>query len=498
MSESAAAQNNPDMPDERGMDAPPARREKRFSPFWLTNAVISLHAVHLLIPRAFVPYFPGHLLGPYKVYMLLFCLLCVAWAIEAVRYGVRKPTPAFGVFTLWFWAIFWGGVLHAYIAGDPVKTLVPVYQPLVDAVPYIDGMLVWYLIWNNGWDRSEFESVLKVVFWVVLVVGVECILFFYLAIPNPWSLDIKGRVFISMFPRHIVDPGRLGLILTGVGLYLFLRKRGGWLYLCASLSGVLMLFSTMRRSPLFGLLLGAWLFCAFLLKCRRRSRGKKMRLTRPFRFLAPLVVVLVFSAGALLVSGKVRGGTRAEFAGISSFEHGVKARGFNYTRAADVFLARPFLGGGPRQGVLYAYSADVPPVVTEYFFGDVRQEFQLGGMARFNVLRHDPRSGEVSTIHSTPMNLIADLGLLGLVLLIVMAATGVRYFWDVMLLRPAENSFAVVMPFAAMFCTAVALLISVSSTSKFYPFWLFAILLCFIRYLYREILATSASAAPEG
>lgn len=485
------------MSDERGMDAPHARGEKRYSPFWLTNAVISLHAVYLLIPRAIVPYFPGHLLGPYKVYVLLFGLLCVAWAIEAVRYGVRKPTPLFGFFALWFWAIFWVGMLHGYIVGDPVKTLAPAYQPLVDAVPYLDGMLVWYLIWNNGWGRSEFESALKVVFWAVLVVGVECVLVFYLGVPSHWSLDAEeyaGQVFVSMFPRHVVDPGRLGLILAGAGLYLFLRRAGGWWYLCASLSGALMLFSTGRRAPLLGLALGMLLFCAFLVKCRMRSRGKKMRRARLFRFLAPLVVVPVVSAG-VLVGDKIRAG---RFLRMDSLSHGVKARGFTYTRAVDVLLARPLLGGGPRQGVLYAYSENTPPVVTEYFYGDVHQDFPLGAMAQRDVLRRDPRRGSVNSIHSTPMNLIADLGLLGLVLLALMAATGARYFWDIMRLRPDANLSAAVMPFAAMFCTAVALFISVSTTSKFYPFWLFAILLCFIRYLYREIRETSASVAPEG
>ena len=44
------------------------------------------------------------------------------------------------------------------------------------------------------------------------------------------------------------------------------------------------------------------------------------------------------------------------------------------------------------------------------------------------------------------------------------------------------------MPFAAIFSTGVALFVGVSTTAHFYPYWLFAILFCFLRYLYHEAI----------
>ena len=241
--------------DRAGSNVHPVSREKKPFPFQLTNSVIRLHAVYFLIPWERVPYFPGQSLGPYKVYMILFVLLCSAWAVEVIRFGARKPTPGFTVAALWFWVIFWGGIIHGYMQDDPIKTSVPLYRILADAVPYADGMLVWYLIQSNRWGSEEFEGALGSVFWIAFAMGIESILFYYLSIPNPYSLNHEGRFFLGMFARHHIVASRLGLILAGVAFY-FLWRRGGWFYLFASLTGALMVFSTWRRVPIFALFLG--------------------------------------------------------------------------------------------------------------------------------------------------------------------------------------------------------------------------------------------------
>ncbi len=461
------------------------------SPFWLTNAVISLHAVYFLIPWSAVPYFPGHLVGPYKIYVFLFVLLCAAWMIEFARFGFRKPSPAFLVVSFCFGLAFLGGALQGYMAGDPVKTSAPLGRILADAVPYMDGLLVWYLIQNNEWGRAEFEGALKRVFWVGLVLGVESVLFFYLGIPNAYSLDSYAQTFISMFTRHHVLPARLGLILAGVGFYFFLRS-GRYSYLFASLSGALMLFSTGKRAPAFALVLGVALAAVFFVKFRRRA-GANGRLGALYVFcLAPLVLALF--ASAMLVAGTA---ARKEFFDASNLALGVKVRGFYYARAVDVFSARPFLGGGPRRGYLYGYSGDTPPTFSERIYGDINQ-YHHRMRAEWedkNLFRDNPLEGVVYTLHSLPLNLVVDLGLLGLVLLAAMLATGAAYFFRIILLRRRGNSFAVVAPFAVIFSTSFALLLSVSTTAKFYPFWLFAILLSFTRHLYREAMKAHSSTA---
>ena len=98
-------------------------------------------------------------------------------------------------------------------------------------------------------------------------------------------------------------------------------------------------------------------------------------------------------------------------------------------------------------------------------------------------------------LHSLPLQVLVDLGLLGLVLLMSMLAAGAIYFFRIMLLRRHANSFSRAMPFAVIFSTVAVVFISVLSVALFYPFWLFAILLCFTRCLYREALAASGASA---
>ncbi len=462
--------------------APPPSVEKNASPHRLTNAVILLHAVYFLIPWEHVSYFPG--VGPFKIYVFLFVLLCAAWTVEVIRFGAKKPSPGFAVAAVWFWVIFWVGVIHGYIQDDPIKTSVPLYQILADAVPYADGMLVWYLIRNNRWGREDFEGALRSVFWVALVMGIESILFYYLRVPNPYSLNHEGRFFLGMFVRHHIVASRLGLILAGVAFYFFWR-RGGWFYLFASLTGILMVFSTWRRVPIFALFLGAFLLILFFMKFRRRP-GAKEKMKSFFVSCLTASVFLAFIGVSMMEGTKVRG----EFLEASNLSMSVKERLFQYARAADVLISRPFLGGGPRQGFLYGYSKDTPATFSAYFYGEItRYESGIRGWSTSDLFQENPRKSAPVSLHSLPMNFIVDLGLLGLVLVVVMLATGGMYFFKVMRLQPHEDSLGIVMPFAVIFSTVVALFVGVSTTAHFYPYWLFAILLSFVRCLYCEVLA---------
>ena len=453
------------------------------SPHRLTNAAIRLHAVYFLIPWEHVPYFPGQFVGPYKVYVLLFVLLCAAWAVEVIRFGTRKPMPGFAVAALWFWVIFWAGIVHGYVQDDPIKTSVPFYWLLADAVPYADGMLVWYLVHNNRWGRKEFEGALESVFWVALAMGVESILFYYLRIPNPYSLNHEGRFFLGMFVRHHIVASRLGLILAGVAFYFFWR-RGGWFHLFASFSGILMVFSTWRRVPIFALFLGAFLLILFFMKFRRRP-GAKEKTKSFFVYCLTASVFLVCIGVSVMVGTRVRG----EFVEASNLSMSVKERLFQYARAADVLVARPFLGGGPRQGFLYGYSKDTSARMSAYFYGDItRYESGIQGWSTSDLFQENPRKSVPVSLHSLPMNFIVDLGLLGLVLVMTMLITCVMYFFRVIRLPIHQDSPRLMMPFAVIFSTVAALFVGVSTTAHFYPYWLFAILFCFLRYLYHEAI----------
>lgn len=453
------------------------------SPHRLTNAAIRLHAVYFLIPWERVPYFPGQFVGPYKVYVLLFILLCAAWAIEVIRFGARKPMPGFAVAALWFWVIFWAGIVDGYVQDDPIKTAVPLYWHLADAVPYADGMLVWYLVHNNRWGRQEFEDTLGSVFWVALAMGIESILFYYLRIPNPYSLNHEGRFFLGMFVRHHIVASRLGLILAGAAFYFFWR-RGGWFHLFALFTGVLLVFSTWRRVPIFALFLGAFLLILFYMKFRKRPDVKE----KIKSFLVYCLAASVFFA-CIGVSVVVGTRVRGEFVEASNLSMSVKERLFQYARAVDVLFARPFLGGGPRQGFLYGYSKDTPARMSAYFYGDItRYESGIRGWSTSDLFQENPRNSAPVSLHSLPMNFVVDLGLLGLVSVMAMLTTGVLYFFRVMRSPPRRGSLATLMPFAAIFSTGVALFVGVSTTAHFYPYWLFAILFCFLRYLYHEAI----------
>ena len=465
------------------------RAASNASPHRLTNSVIHLHAVNFFIPWERVPYFPG--VGPYKVYVLLFALLCAAWVMEIVRFGARKPVLEFTLAAVWFCGIFWAGIILGYFQDDPIKMSVPLYRILADAVPYADGMLVWYLIRNNRWDREDFECALGCVFWVALAMGIESMLFYYLHIPNPYSLNHEGRIFIGMFARHHIVTSRLGLVLAGVAIYFFWR-RGSWFHLFASFAGILLVFSTWRRVPIFALFLGVFLFTLFFLKFRRRpsERGKMKSV---FVYFLTTFIFLACIGFSVMLGTSVRG----EFVEASNLSMSVKERLFQYARAVDVLFARPLLGGGPRQGFLYGYSKDTPASFSAYFYGDItRYESGIRGWSTSNLFQENPRENAPISLHSLQMNFIVDLGVLGLVLVMVMLTTGVRYFFAVIRLPPHHNSLRFVMPFAAIFSTAAALFVAVSTTAHFYPYWLFVILLCFVRCLYREALTSPTRGFP--
>ena len=459
----------------------PSEEKKSFR---ITNTVIYLHTIYFLVPWERVPYFPA--VGPFKVYILLFVLLCAAWRLEIVRYGARRPTTGFTVAVLWFWAIFWAGIIHGNMQDDPIKTSVPLYRILADAVPYADGMFVWYLIRNNRWGREEFEGALRCVFWVTLIMGIESLLFYYLRIPNPYSLNHEARFFLGMFARHHIIASRLGLILAGVAYYFYWR-RGGWFHLFASIAGILMVFSTWRRVPIFALFLGVFLIIVFFMKFRRRP-DLKGKVKSYFVYCLAASVFLACIGVSVMVGTKVR----EEFVEASNLSMSVKERVFQYARAVDVLVSRPFLGGGPRQGFLYGYSKDSPATFSSYFYGDVtRYESGIQGWSSSDLFQENPRMNAPVSLHSLPMNFVVDLGLLGLLLVMVILVRGAAYFFKIMRMSPHEDSLAIVMPFAIIFSTAAGLFVAVSTTAHFYPYWLFAILLSFVRHLYREVLEST-------
>lgn len=496
------------VPEERAPNGARASGKEKKSPFRLTNAVIYLHAVFFLIPWRSVHYFPAQL-TPYRVLMILSAILCAAWAMELMLFGARRPKLGFGAAVFWFWVIFWGGILKGYIDDDPIKTHVPIYRLLAWSVPYVDGMLVWHLIQSNGWGRAEFERALKCVFWVALVLSIENILVYYLGAPVSYSMQRESgvQIFMSMFTQSKAIVSRLGLLLTGVSFYFFLREKRHF-YLFASLSGMLMVFSTGSRVVLFSLFAGVLLALVFFMKFRKRAKFASL-----YAFcLAPLLFALLVSAGLAVATA-----SRAHFIDLSNLYRGVLLRSYQYVRAVDVFLERPFLGGGPWLGYMYMYSRDTPPVFSEHVFGDFTHD-NLGeligwtGWAHYDWFQKNPMAGKLREsyqgfqernnlhhLHNLPLQVIADLGLLGLVLLMSMLATGAIYFFRFMLLRRRKILPGAVMPFAAIFSTVVAVFISTLSVALFYPFWLFAILLCFTRHLHREaVKAHSPAASPPG
>lgn len=492
------------MLEDRGLNGEHASEEGKIPPFRLTNALIYLHVVCFLIPWNDVPYFPSQL-NPNRVLMILAAVLCVVWAMEFVLFGGRKPKLGFAVAVFWFWVVLGGGILKGYIDDDPIKTGVPIYRLLAWSVPYVDGMLVWHLIQNNGWGRAEFERALKFVFWVTLVLSIENILVYYLGAPVSYSMEHRPghQLFRSMFLQTPTIAARLALILAGISFYFFLRSRR-YFYLLASLSGALMVFSTGSRTVLFSLFAGMVFFFVFFVKFR-----KCVKLSSLYVFyLAPLIFALFISiALAVAMAG------RGHFIDYSNLVRGVTLRGYQYVRAVDVFLERPFLGGGPWLGFMYMYSRDTPPRFSEYVFGDFINDnvgdligwygwrdydwFQENPMA--GKLRESPRDfqerNNLHHLHNLPLHVIADLGLLGLVLLTIMLATGTIYFFRLILLRRQKILIGTVMPFASIFSTVVAVFISTLAIALFSPFWLFAILLLFTRHLYREAMKAHSSTA---
>lgn len=448
----------------------------------ISNFVIYLHPFYFLVPWG------GTSFGAFKALNVLFIALCVAAFFDFLRYGLKRPSLKFFLLTAWFTISFTLGLTIDLVQNDPVKTGFSPVQILADSAPFADAFLVYYLLQNNEWRQEDFDRLLALVYWIAFAVAVESVVVYYLGIPTgteKYSLD-GNLAFHSLFIQRRAVSGRLGIILAILAVYFWLRRENRN-YLWGCVLGFLLVLSGHSRFAMLALILGfTFIFFCFLWGRLPATRNAF------FRSVFALAVAPITLAALLFGIAMLGNTVRVGYGDISSLQRSFTLRAFDYSRALDIFASRLIFGGGPREGYYYGFYEHTPSVVSHLMFGDIRKFDFHHGWAELDLFREDPLEGRRYSIHGIPVNILVDFGLLGLLILSMLAwdaAMMVRYSLRLSRARDRCPSAA---QFFAVFGLCIATGLSTVSTQKFFPYWLFAVMLRFLFYMYRQTRAEIA------
>jgi len=453
--------------------------------YQLTNFFICSHAVLFLIPWTPVPYKPAWL-GPIDLWIFLFLCLSMAFCIEVLHYGTIKKVPFCIVLVLsWFVLINALGILSGVLKVNPVRSHIPLTIQVARMIPYADGFLIYYLVIRNNWSLKEFEKFLRIVLIPGIIMSIECLLVFYMRLPlgiNQFSLWDKGEVhwFVSMFARHTTHPGPIGILTVWISFYFWTRYKKKR-YLIYSLLGSLLVFANVTLSAYLGLFAGIIFVSIFYLRLPVIKRSTAM-LRSSIITLGPLIMTV-----ALVVIIYLGNVWRPKLTDLNNMEERVMRRAYQICRAADVLASYPFLGAGPGIGFYYAFSKHTPPIVTGRM-SDIFPPRPPG----IDWFIEDPYHGYHQSIHNVFANFIIDLGLLGLFLLFYMLYKGIVIICCLFSnAKKKEYDRSMLFSFATLLALILSLSIYCSAKPKFYPYWLFVIILSFASYLYKNMFQKS-------
>lgn len=446
------------------------------SKYFLTDFVIYCHVVIFLIPWQPVPYKPSWL-GPIDLWIVLFLILVWAFLFEVFYFGkLARCRWQLGGAIVWFVLINVFGVLSSVLEINPVRQYIPLSIQFARAIPYADGLLIYYLIQRNQWGKKQFETFFFVVLAAGFVISLECLLVFYLKLPlgiSRYSLwqDEGAMWFISLFCQGTTHPGPIGIITAVISLYFWTsRKQPFYLIIC--LMAVALVLANVTLLAYIGLFSGMAYIIVFFLYSSKVFKNKII-----------VSAITLFLAVSISYVGLHYGKkwrptiTKAELLKEKS-----QRRAYQIVRSLDVLMNYPALGGGGGIGYYYAYSKYTSPIVTKAVSGFVPEK-NLG----LNWYLEDPFNGRTYSIHSVFANFWADLGLFGLFFLIYFYFRWMK--WGIRLFFKKQNNRSVKysLLLSVLLGMILALTVFISGKPKFYPFWFFAVLIGCVEYYIRKL-----------
>lgn len=418
-------------------------------------------------------------------------LLLLAWWPEQCLVAGPKTSPRLGITIAVFVGLILLGILSTLIGMNPVRAYLPWDLQLASIAPYLDGLLVYYLILRNRWGQAEFEGFAKRLMLVGAIMSVESLLTYYLKLPlgiNAFSVydyeKISGEYnfrFMSVFSRHTIFPGRIGLITAGLSYFFWHRTREKKYLVLLTLAG-LMVLSTTSRMVIIGLALGVGIMMLYHLR--------KIRWTDRNYMLKPLIAsvgIFTFLVVAFFTWNFVSK-YREGFSDAAIFATGLARRGFQSARGVDVFIQHPLLGAGPGLTRFYAVSGSVRPILS----GNIEMDTTVGGAFYAQVSEQvdseetNPLEVKAHSLHNGWFNFIVDLGLLGLILFGLYVGKGLKMFFVTMRKGPRSPDQGPVLQWMTLLTITFVLTFSTLSTAKFNVYWIFAFFIAFLSWFRRQ------------
>jgi len=412
----------------------------------------------------------------------------MAFCIEVLSLGTIRKVPLFlGMVLLWFILINMIGITAGILNINPVRKHIPVLIQIARAIPYADGLLIYYLLIRNNWGLKEFERLFYIFLIPGLIISVESFLIFYLRLPlgiKQYSLMEHGKVqwFVSMFPHHATFPGPIGILVVGISFYFWTRFRRFRYLICATL-GALLVFSNLTFSAYLGLVAGIGFVLIFWLGVPTLKKNKKIFKTSTL-IISPFLIIISFTV-MISLGGQWRS-TLVDFENIKEKLH---RRSYQIVRSLDILANYPIFGAGSGIGYYYAYSKYTDPIVSSAMSGIIPPRFQASDL---DESQEDPYHGINYSIHSMFANFIIDLGLMGLILFIYMIYKGMIILYSLFSVAKNERyDRSFLLSYAVLLAMILSICIFIAFKPKFYPYWLFAILLSFSGYLHKKTFRKS-------
>jgi len=416
---------------------------------------------------------------PLRLKYIFLALLILSSLYFPFRKKTRMPF-AFNFLLLWFIISTILGFLQGFSGINKVREVIPLNFQITHILHLANALLVYYVIVKNNWDFKEFERFFKLILMFGLIIGIECIITFYLDIKKDLSIFYSSINFLGFFNSTFIGSyhrvGRIGITMIFMSIY-FISKYKKKIYILYFILGYLLVFATLSRMIVMATTIFLFIFLFFAIKYSWFSH----KISIPIKGISYIVIAIfvIFLFNFLLEKGKEKRGEH-----FTSYV-GFISRALIYSRAIDVFIQNPIIGTGTGLVPFYLVSSRIPKHFSDWFeykFNLIN--FGLPYLDRGGTFYDIPTYEDVITIHNLYLQFVLELGIGGIVFLIIIFYKGKKMFFDILSCSKEYNSKYSRIMYFSVFFLVITILFTMLTTVKFSIYWYYAILFGFVNMLY--------------
>ncbi len=442
----------------------------------ITNILVYLHVFSLFLPwgGGVLTCIPS---GPKITFFLFNCLFIIV-IFSKIQSRTRRqnlPRPI-TLFLFWLLVSWLGGILLGITGIDPIRANLSFWDQTSGLIQLGDAILVYYVIKNNNWGSREFERTFQLIICCGVVISLECLLSFYLGFRLHSSSVSSLGMFRSMFIGRHYYVAIIGMTMSFFSLYLW-RKYGkrDLRYLAVIVCGGALVFSSLSRNMFISYSAGFVLF-AFLAFKYSQKRTRNVGLTGFVICLILIIVPVVLSVGFSKAM--------EERSNFDSLQSG-KSRIYRWARSLDIVVHNPIFGAGAGNGRVYTHADDVVPFISQLVPWKGHSFYERNLIYSNFVVGTEWATRE--SLHSVTLEIIAGLGLAGMLFVAYLGYKGWRTFKYIISVAKdncEQHSFT---PIFAVCSLVFSTSLSIQSTSKFESYWYFSLLFGFLNFIVDDL-----------